>query len=291
MLSKIIKYEFKDTSKICGLILIVIAAVTLIGALGLILPVGFMSDGGKFDDVLSSNLWGLMLGMTIILYFTMLMGVTYGMMIYQGVHFYKTMYSDEGYLTQTLPVTKHQLLIGKTLVAGIWYLLVMLCLGISVILLLFSLVVALNEGIPSSAEIRSIQQEIMTIFYFTNFSTGFGLMHMIISVILLVLVTPFSTMMMIFGALTIGQLSGKYKALVGILTYFGVMIVNMILTNIVKYIFILGGMFVEDAASGKTSFASIYAGSYDSAVIVGLIMGISLYFISHHILTKKLNME
>lgn len=283
MLGKIIKYEFKDTSKVCGLILLVIAVMTLIGALGLILPVNLLSDSRTTDNDLSSALWVMMLSMTMILYVIMLMGVTYGMMIYQGVHFYKTMYSDEGYLTQTLPVTKHQLLIGKTLVAGIWYLLVMLCVGISVILLVLSLAFSLNAGLPSSSEIQEFWREAREVFSIMNFRA----VHVVISAILAVLVTPFSTMLMIFGALTIGQLSGKYKALMGILAYFGVMIVNMILSNIMQFIFSYGGMFARTVTSGSASVA----GAYDSVVIVGLIMGGGMYFISHHILTKSLNME
>lgn len=283
MLGKIVKYEFKDTSKICGLILLVIAVMTLIGALGLILPVKFMSDGRRLNNDLSSGLWIMMLTMTMILYVIMLMGVTYGMMIYQGVHFYKTMYSDEGYLTQTLPVTKHQLLIGKTLVAGIWYLLVMICIGISVVLLVLSLAVALNEGLPSSSEIMEFRREAREVFSIMDFRVA----HVVISAILAVLVTPFSTMLTIFGALTIGQLSSKYKALMGILAYFGVMIVNMILSNIMQFIFSFGSLFGEAVISGNASVA----GSYDSAIVVGLIMGVSMYFISHYILTKRLNME
>lgn len=283
MLGKIVKYEFKDTGKICGLILLVIAVVTLIGALGLILPVKFMSDERNFHNDLSSGLWVMMLTMTMILYVIMLMGVTYGMMIYQGVHFYKTMYSDEGYLTQTLPVTKHQLLIGKTLVAGIWYLLVMICVGISVVLLVLSLTVALNEGLPSSSEIMEFRQGIREGLTMMNFRVT----HVVISAILAALVAPFSTMMMIFGALTIGQLSGKYKALMGILAYFGVMIVNMILSNIMQFIFSFGSIFTARVTNGSAGVA----GAYDSAVIVGLIMGVSMYFISHYILTKRLNME
>lgn len=283
MLSKIIKYEFKDTSKICGLILLVIAVVTLIGALGLILPVKFISDERNFNNDLSSGLWVMLLTMTMVLYIIMLMGVTYGMMIYQGVHFYKTMYSDEGYLTQTLPVTKHQLLIGKTLVAGIWYLLVMLCVGISVILLVLSLAVALEAGLPSSSDIQEFQQGMREGLTMMNLSAA----HLIISVILAVLISPFSAMLMVFGALTIGQLSGKYKALMGILAYFGVMIVNMILSNIMQFIFSYGSIFMARVVKRSASVA----GAYDSAIIVGLIMGVSMYFISHHILTKRLNME
>ncbi|MDE7251971.1 MAG: hypothetical protein K2O32_03390 [Acetatifactor sp.] len=283
MLGKIIKYEFKDTSKICGLILLVIAVMTLIGALGLILPVKFMSDERNFSNDLSSGLWIMMLTMTMILYVIMLMGVTYGMMIYQGVHFYKTMYSDEGYLTQTLPVTKHQLLIGKTLVAGIWYLLVMICVGISVVLLVLSLAVALNEGLPSSSEIMEFRQGMREGLTMMNFRVT----RVVISAILAALITPFSTMLMIFGALTIGQLSGKYKALMGILAYFGVMIVNMILSNIMQFIFSFGSIFTARVVEGSTGVA----GAYDSAIIVGLIMGGGMYFISHYILTKRLNME
>ena len=286
MLGKIIRHEFKDTSKICGLILLVVGVVTLLGALGIILAGRFFVNDGRFNDSVTSSLWVMMLVITMMVYVITLMGVCYGMMIYQGVHFYKTMYSDEGYLTQTLPVTKHQLLLGKTFVAGIWYLLVMVCVGISVVLLVFSLVFAVDSGFPAASDMREFWREMGDAFHEMG-RMRFQVTHVVISAILALLITPFSTMMTMFGALTLGQLSGKYKALMGILAYFGVMIVNMILSNIVQFLFSVGGILADTFIYGGASMAV----AYDSAIVTGLIMGGGMYFISHHILTKRLNME
>ncbi|MCM1089856.1 MAG: hypothetical protein NC092_03580 [Butyrivibrio sp.] len=279
MLGKIIRHEFKDTGKVCGLILTVIAVVTLIGALALILPAVFMEDAWSFKNDTAGTLLILMLTMTMMIYVVMLMGVTYGMMIYQGVHFYKTMYSDEGYLTQTLPVTKHQLLFGKTLVAGIWYLVMMLCIGISVILLILSLAFSVGAGLPTPSEMRDIMWQVGEL----SREIGFETLHMVISVVLLLLISPFSAMLMIFGGLTIGQLASKHKAMMGILAYFGIMIVYMLIGNIVQFIFNFGGLL----SGGGPSVAF----AYDGTTIVALVMGVSMYFISHYILTNRLNME
>ncbi len=87
-----------------------------------------------------------------------------------------------------------------------------------------------------------------------------------------------------------GQLSRKYKALMGILAYFGVMFVNMVVSYIVQFVlsfkeilFHMGNYY----GSNNVNMAA----NYDSTLVVSLIMGVSMYFISHYILTKKLNMD
>ncbi len=288
MLGKLIKYEWKSTSKISAIILLVIAVVTLIGALGFILPFRLiMEDSEVFEDSVAGFFWGMMMVMSLILYILMLMGVTYGMMIYMGVHFYKTMYSDEGYLTHTLPVTPRQLLVSKTLVAGLWYLLVMAGVLVSVAVLIMAMMASVTSSLDMGYELGELWRELGSSL---SGSVDFNMVHTVISVLLACLITPFSAMLMLFGALTIGQLSSKYKALMGILAYFGVMVVNMIVSYIVQLIFTFGR--VLGSLGSPDAYASTnVAGTYDSAILVALIMGTGMFIISHYILTKKLNME
>lgn len=288
MLGKIIKYEWKSTCKLCGMMILAIAGVTLLGVLGFILPFRLlMEDSGAFSDSMTGAVWTMIMVMSLMIYIVMLVGVSYGMMIYQGVHFYKTMYADEGYLTQTLPVTPRQLLVGKTFMAGIWQLLV----GVSVMLSVFILIAAMFMSLLDGSiwrELAEMQDEIQDAIQELYPDIGFQIIHTGLSFILAVLIAPFSSMLVLFGALTIGQLSRKYKALMGILAYFGAMAVNMVVNYIVQFILAFREiLFHLDNPSGMNDLAS----NYDGTLIVNLIMGVGMYLIAHHILAKKLNMD
>lgn len=285
MLGKLIKHEWKSTYKIGGLILFLIAGMTLIGTLGIVIPVNYMKDGIETDsEGVAAAFMGMTMFMSVMLYMVTFMGVTYGMLIYQGVHFYKTMYSEEGYLTNTLPVTPRQLLISKTLVAGGWYLLVGLGIALSILILIVSLFTSMNMFGDFAREMEEMRRDLQM-----DPNAGLVILHVIGYVVLAVLIAPFCTMLMLFGSLTVGQLSRKYKALMGILVYVGVMFANSILSNILRFVFSCLAVAFEDNAA-VASFLMIF-GTYDCTLLVTAGIGIAFYFISHHILTKKLNLE
>lgn len=290
MLGKLIKYEWKSTYKMCGIIILVIAGMTLVGALGFILPFNLiMEDSEAFEESVLSVFWVMMMVMSMVLYIMALIGAAYAMLIYQGVHFYKTMYTDEGYLTQTLPVTPRQLLLSKTFIAGIWNLLVGLSIGISVMVLIFAFVSSMatpSEWRELQELWREMQRELARDM---NPQLSLNMAHSLLSLFLMFIVTPFCTMMTMFGALTIGQLSKKYKALIGILSYFGVMIVQSILMQVLQLVFTFGTALFHYSA-GVEVYTNT-SGTYDSSIVVSLIMGVSMYFVAHYILTRKLNMD
>ncbi|MDE7268973.1 MAG: hypothetical protein K2N81_00690 [Acetatifactor sp.] len=290
MLGKLIKYEWKSTYKMCGIIIMVIAGVTLVGALGFVLPFNLIKeDFETLEESMMGAFWAMMMMMSMMLYIITLVGAAYAMLIYQGVHFYKTMYTDEGYLTQTLPVTPRQLLFSKTLVAGIWNLLVGLSIGISIMILIFAFIssIAPPEAWRELDEVwREIQREMARDM---DAQLSFSIAHAVLSLLLMFIVTPFCTMMTMFGALTIGQLSRKYKALIGILSYFGAMIVQSILMQVLQFVFTFGNVLFQNSIRTE-NYTNVF-GTYDSSIVVALIMGVSMYFVAHHILTKKLNMD
>ncbi len=294
MLGKLIKYEWKSTYKMGGIILLVIAVMTLLGTLGFVLPLNLiMEDSGELGESPMGVFMGMMMLMSMMLYIFALIGASYAMMIYQGVHFYKTMYTDEGYLTQTLPVTPRQLLFSKTFVAGIWTMLIGLSIMVSIVILFstfFSSIITPSAWQEFEEMWRELQRELQReMTQEMSVQINLSVLHFCLSMLLLLLVTPFCTMMTMFGALTIGQLSRKYKALVGILSYFGVMIVQSVIMQFLQFIFTFGSAMFRFSA--QMPFYGNTAGTYDSTIVVSLIMGISMYFVAHYILTKKLNMD
>ena len=188
MLRKLIKYDFKALSRY----LIVIHAMLLITAvLGRLLFVGrLMSDPGRL-----SNAGAIATIIGIIIYVILFMTAVFGTMLMIAICFYKNLYSDEGYLTHTLPVTRGQLLISKTVSGSVWMLLDMMM----IILSLFILVLTR----PVLDSFSSYWDELLSAMGFPA-STGYG--KILLAFAVLFIVSAVSNVVLIYVSITIGQL-------------------------------------------------------------------------------------
>ncbi|MCM1100190.1 MAG: hypothetical protein NC079_00425 [Clostridium sp.] len=271
------------------MMILLVAGVTLLGVLGFALPFHVNlpdTDGpGIYNDhSMAAVIKIMVMTISMIVYIVMLIGVTYGMTIWLGIHFYRTMYSDEGYLTQTLPVSARQLIVSKTLVAGIWNMLLSLSVMLSIGILAFSLM-GLSIGTDM---LWTAWSEIIREFDELVGLLSPEVIHLLVSLLIMCLIAPFSAVLVLFGSLTIGQLSNKYKAVMGILAYFGVLFAQMVLNYIIQFIASLGGAFILSFTEGESMAMGI---TYDGSILLMLIMGGAMYFIMHYILTRRLNMD
>lgn len=290
MLGKLIKYEWKSVYKVGCVILLVVMAFTLLGAVVFHTPMWsiLFSDDTRISD--GQMLFWVMTGFSsFLLYVLMLVGATYGIIIYLGVHFHKTMYTDEGYLSHTLPVTPHQLLISKFLVGGIWVLFIQLAVTASVLILVASLFAAIENAEPNVFGGQTYWEMFSEIFEIISDDMGFEVVHYTISFILTVIISPFSSIASLFGALTIGQLSRKHKAMMGIITYFGILFATSILSSIVQSIGTVSAYVIDDYRIGSSNFTLFL--TRDIQIIIPLLTGVGLYFLSHYIIDRKLNLE
>lgn len=293
MLGKLMKHEWKNINKVGGIMILLMAAVTAIGCIMLHLPgiTALFSEGGNLSEIELVG-WILMGVMTLLIYIFMLIGATYGMFIFLGVRFYRTMYTDQGYLTNTLPVTAHQLLISKMLVSGIWYFIIGIAVVVSILALFFSLFNGLlrdtlaAEGYSIWGYMGMLFSEMVEAYE----EMGMNMTNVAVTMGIMMVVSPFATIVVLFGSLTLGQLSKKHKGLMGVLAYFGVVFVNMIISSIVQIVnSVRLSLAVMSDPYGEVTMDT--SGSYISSLIVVVVLAVVLYCTSHHILTKKLNMD
>ncbi len=284
MLAKLIKHEWKSVYKVGSILLIVIFAVTLLGYIGLRTPVmsALFADGNNLTErqsilVVFASVSSLMI------YVMLLVGAMYGIIIYMGVHFYKTMYTEQGYLTHTLPVKTYQLLGSKVLVSGVWVFLIDVALYLSVAVLVIGMLQGVMEGIQADIAWDAFWRELIQGLALMNFETA----HFLIILILMLLISPFVSVILLFGALTIGQLSGKHKLMMGILVYIGITVANYILNSLVQAIlsFRYAASFTDEL---PLSYMSL---TYDISLIASCVVGAVICFVSHYIISKKLNLD
>lgn len=284
MLGKLMKHEWKSSYKFGSIMVLTIFVLTLIGY--------FFLSSSAVGDLISGEL--VLSGMesftlvmssvgTLLLYYLALIGAMYGIMIYMGVRFYKTMYTSQGYLTHTLPVKPGQLLASKILVSGIWTLLVYLAVFASIFILLIGLLQGIVGDALQEVSFAELWKQLAVVYGEIGFDMNLFMWVMLGSA----LVSPFSSVIQIFGALTIGQLSKKHKLMVGIFTYIGLIILNYIITMIAESVIMMKTMF---AATGEITLEFMNS-SYLLSIGYTVIISIVLVIVSHLIIKKKLNMD
>lgn len=291
MLGKLIKHEWKSTWKIGTILMICLAALTFVSCLALRMPFLYGTMSG--ESGLSFGILDMMGIFTLVVYMLSLMCVTYGLMIYLGIHFYKSMYTDEGYLTHTLPVTHHQLLISKTLVGAIWMVLMNLVLVLSIVVLAVTAICMYMNATP--ADVMRVFGEVIGEGWavLPEEIKGKAILFLVMLVIL-IFVSPFCSMLMLFGSITLGQLFTKHRGIMAIVCYLGVSFVYGILSSVFSMFTSFGYMFrgmTGDVFDEAAFMMDFYSGTYGVTTIMLVLTGGLLYFVSHLILKKKFDIE
>lgn len=287
MLGKLIKHEWKNTYKVGCLMLLILLVVTFFGWLSWQSPM--WQAIGENTEVANASIWDVFSIFMMMIYMVMLVGVIYGIMIYLGVHFYRTMYTDQGYLIHTLPVTKHQILGSKILVSGLWYMIITIAVYASMILWILSLFsVVIPEGYSLASAWKEIAPELDGVFEIFKAELGWDLKLTGIYMLVYTLVAPFFALTVLFGAITLGQLFHKARVLMAIVWYIVFMVVNSLLTSVFQSV---NSVSMLTTLTDDLAFGKYMNGTLGFTLVVNLIMAVILYFVSHYIISKKLNME
>lgn len=274
MLRKLFKYEWRSITKL----LLPVHGCILLFAL---LSCFYFSLGGGVEQLLSSKnyfvsiLTGILLFALAVVIFSMAV-FTY---IYTGYHFYKNVFTDQGYLTNTLPVTSGQILLAKGLAALLWILIDVLVIGISCIILFASKDFFSNFGSFCIALIGYMGQ--MPLFT----------LLMILSLILM----PIELIVLLYFSIAIGNLATTHKVLASIGAYVGLYILQQIfgLIELTVVGFFGSGVFMRINLPDNPSlaFQTFIDPILLASLVFSLILTIVCWMGSKYIMTRKLNLQ
>lgn len=275
MLRKLMKHEWKSIGKIPVIMLIILFVSTILAGLTFVYPIW---ESEAMDGM------GFLVILVWLLYYGILIGVSAGISIYLAVHFYKTMYTDEGYLTHTLPVTPRQLLVSKLLPMAGWVYIMSIAMVVSMLLFAFMAVMFIRpDGMTTMqifAEIKEVFAE-MGAMLSEQGGTGF-----LLSMLLMVVTSGFSGAAMTIGSITIGQLVSKHKILGSIGAYFAI-------NSIASTVSMLAMIPTMIGTAGKEVISpyDILTPTYAVTSIIMIVIAVVLFFVSELILRKKLNLD
>ena len=196
--------------------------------------------------------------------------------------FYKNLFTGEGYLTFTLPATPHQHIVVKVITA--------VCVElISLVMILISVcIVTAGEMLKEIIiALRYLVGELYQVV--GNHMVTVGLEFM-----LLTLIACFTSIMLYYTFISIGQLFKKNRILAAVGAYFVYYILTQIVSTVISIVFsILAangvldqvGLWVIDHVS-----AAVHIGMW-SAIVLSAIFALVEYFVIKWVITKKLNLE
>lgn len=183
--------------------------------------------------------------------------------------FYKTMVSDHGYLTHTLPVKTSELIWSKTFIGVFWQALINILVILS-ILLMFT-------GHFSDLSLRSfLINFIKTLNVNIITYSSFSFVNMIIE--------WFNKPLMIFACIAIGQLWKNHRIIGAILAYIGIYVISQIISTVA--LVLTGGLVLYSQYQGY---------GYNHYMIYSTIFGIAttviFFIITNYVLSNHLNLE
>lgn len=278
MLGKLLKHEWRATWKVPTLLISLNILCSLAAGLSFALPIW------------DSDWVGLPISavMVLMLFYFAIIGSTLGITIYMAVRYYKNMYTDEGYLTHTLPVTARQLFLTKVINMCAWSLLSMVSVFVGIMVFLgLVLIFVAPDGYTLGEALAELTSEVIPMLD-EPMMKGWQLFGVIM--FLFLFISIFSGTMMITGAVNIGQMMRRHRILGAVAAYFLIYMVVQTISLVIMFPMMFGMAFKLENTDEISLFA-VYNPMYGAMMIVYLVVGVVLYFVSEYLLRKKLELE
>lgn len=273
MVKKLLKHELVSYMRILlpiNAILLVIAAVARIIQF-------FESDTVAYNIVFWSSMIAVFMGIMACIYMAVIVAI---------IRFYKNLFTAEGYLTFTLPITPAQHITVKLLGAMIFQLIA-----------IFTVILALVIVSAGDVLVEVIKAAVYLISQFFNGVPAEIAAHFVfygIEILVLIALSAIFTVLVYYTCISIGQMARKNRIFMAVLAYFGYYIVVQILSTVLMVVFTILEL------AGALDWASTFFSNHEFAGIhiilctgIAVYVGIStlLFFINRKIITKKLNLE
>lgn len=266
MLGKLLKYEIKATSRTFLPMYALLIVFALINKF-------FMSLNADYLRV-PQVIAGIVFGIIIV-------GISVMTLVVTIQRFNQNLLSDEGYLSFTLPVKAHTHIDCKMLVSLMW--------SVLSVLVSFAAIFILALDGNTGRKLHEFFAELMPVFNSYG-ATGYVL---ILELLVLCVIAVLSSVVTIYAAITVGNMSSKHKLLAGVGAYLGFGIIEQIVASILISSFgsSLENYFGNSHIANEHAFLSGMQTFMLWLIVYQLVFGLAFYFFTNWMLKKKLNLE
>ena len=259
MFAKLLKMEFRSTWNVLGILCLSLVGAGLLGGLAIRYLEG-ASAPKQWLEILC------VLVITAAVLFFVVCGAA--ALIVQIVRFYRSRFTDEGYLTFTLPVTTHQVLLSSFLTSAV-NLIAMAAVSAVGLILMGLCVVPDFEVFRKGMDIFWQEfPELWARFTQADVLRAVGLL------LVNVIVAFSNELILIMLAVTIGSLvAKKHKILAAVVFYYILHVVGLTFT----------GISMVNLPESANSLGLL--------ALVNLIVAVAGYFLMYYLVDKKLNLN
>lgn len=276
MLRKLLKQEFMATAR---LMLPLYLAVILLGLgaklAALVLNYSSDTSGGVFSGVGMPGQIGNFLDVLMVL---LVMGFVIALIaafvvafVLMITRFRNNLLGDEGYVMFTLPVSAHQLVWSKLLVALVWFAGAIVVDGIAILLVVMGDELTFSQLFPAISS------------FFSQFTTAQAA-HFVgytVEGLLLAAVLTFSCCLEFYAAMSIGHSFAKHKGLLSVVFFFAISAASEVISSVL--------MLGADKLGLSIQFSSF--SQLAALLVINLIFAGVLYFLTTYMLKNRLNLE
>ncbi len=277
MMAKVIKHDFISTGRIMGVIYIIVAAIS-----GTTLISHYAKQDAQMNLVET-------LGVAVLLIISMCLFILTVVVVMTDFH--KTLYGDQGYLTFTLPVKSWKILGSKVLVSAVWFVIALAALLGS---LWVTLVVVKEEVLGENYDmIMSVISQVSSV------NVTSVIVSLVIRLVLYFIQFAFFTITVFFTSTLANTRKFQKKSVLWTIVFF--VPIAVIATRIAAFfnekivfsLFIINGemrlvtqnLDYQHLVSAGNSPIDI------AAIFVYLILGVGIFFATHYLMSKKINIR
>lgn len=272
MFAKLLKHEWRATRPMLGILCLIALGASLLGGLTSYYLVAVDSNTGVENDTLAIISVLLMVAAMIVM---ALIGLA-ALMMYIG-RFYKSRFTDEGYLTFALPVNTHQNLLASLVNTAIGTVLmtIVICAGIALWIAIAlagfeDFYVTLWQHFP---ELREKAQEVLRAVL------GDMPWDLMARAVLNVLLGGVSQLVMLMLAVTVGSVAAKkHKILAAVGVYYGIQVLISVVSAFNLF------------AAGNSD-SGMVMNLLDRGVALTAVLAVGGYFLMYWLVDRKLNLN
>ena len=275
-LGKLIKYDFMDVSKL------IIPFYIGMGVMGIVIRVfWFILLNEKIDDRVRIST-GVFQFMSYFGYVIAIIGII--LMTYYAViiRYYRSIYGNEGYLTNTLPIETYEIILAKLLTFLSWF----IVNGI-IIFFTFWFIIPVEGIIKANIFRPEVLHEIET---FLRHSVGATLIIAIISMLAMTI----EKILFLFLCVSIANMVKSYKILTGIGAYVILGgIIGLIKQVILTFTYIFDKNYDNYGNSEREvlrTFENVFNTNL-GMLFTSIVFSVILFFVINYLLKNKLNLE
>ena len=276
MFSKLLKHEWKANANLLTILSLCALGIGVLG-IGVMRGIVYMTELAKQEDAAYLGVTGLT-SILPLMFFT-LFAYFLAVQFVNVFRFYKNKFTDEGYLTFTLPVNAHQIFLSSFLNILFWLLISAVVVIVSIVL-----IIVVGAWEPLKEYFQELQQYEGSLDDIYMEEPGYDTYNVL--KLISIGVTGLYAIVMIMTSITLGCVAAKkHKILASIGIYYAIGIGVGIVESIL--------MVVPSIAMTSDYYDQYYTySSITLAITMGLqvAMMIGGYFLSTHLMKNKLNL-